>query len=650
MRKIFQGSGGTEGDSPSEERGLGGFLAELERRHVVRAGVAYAAGGFVVLQAAEILQEALGFPDWVFRLVVVFALLGFPLTLALAWVYEVTPHGVRAVGGDRGAGTWPRVALLGVTALAVVASGWWWVQSTVAGERFVVGASGSGFRRASLESGGPIRSLAVLPFESYSEQGADDYFAKGMHEALISQLSQLDFVRVLSRTSAAEYDARGKSVPQIGAELGVDAIVEGSVLRAEGRVRITVQLIEAAADAHLWAQDYERDLVEIIALQREVAEAIAREIRGELQGAQGTEVSVQALVADPLAADELLRGRMALAEGTMEAGSASNLLDSAAAHFQRAIGRDPTLAPAYSGLAQVLVMRSLVGDTGVAMDDVRRAAESVRQALAIDPGSREGREVLAHIEMLRLPEGPGSPSESFAPKAGPGADSASVELLEGEEPSIVALTEAGRQLQVALARREAGSASPAMRLRAARRLSGAGLYDQAIGLLEDVLERDPRNPQAWDELEQVHRLRGALPEVVEVWRARTRALPERAPGAPSIAELEQAVEEEGERGYWRWRLEDLEARLRWGQGPPVSSIELAACHAGLGDADAALALLERGAREGDPRIRTVRSDPVWDPLRRDPRFASALAAGETAGPTAGGPGARPFPARREGAR
>jgi TolB-like protein len=185
-------------------------------------------------------------------------------------------------------------------------------------------SGGFGFRGAA-SAGDGISSLAVLPFDSYSDQPAGDYFTQGMHEALTSQLGQLDFVRVLSRTSSEQYDPTGKSAPQIGSELGVDALVEGSVLRADGKVRITVQLIEAATDAHIWAGDYERDLVDIIALQREVAQAIVQEIRGELQPAAVSEALTARLLApaDSIVADEVIRGRVVLAEGVSNVGMAS---------------------------------------------------------------------------------------------------------------------------------------------------------------------------------------------------------------------------------------------------------------------------------------------------------------------------------------
>jgi len=632
--------------------GLGGFLGELRRRHVVRAGITYAAVAFVILQAAEIIEGAWDFPEWGLRLVVVFTLLGFPLVLALAWVYEITRHGLRTtreVDGDEASplewGWLPRVALLAITFVVVGLSGWWWVRSTVSEDaaRSADARWGSAVPASRLP-GDPIRSLAVLPFETFSaerERGGD-YFALGMHEALISQLSQLDFLRVASRTSAVQYDPTGKSAPQIGAELGVDALIEGSVLRAEGRVRITVQLIEAATDRHLWARDYERDLVDIIALQREVAEAIAQEVRGELSGAPADDLltaRVTASLVDPAAAEEVMRGRMVLAEGPAGVSPTGGALDSAAAHFQRASLLDPDFASAFSGLAQVYLLRGLAQGSAPDPADLLAAANSARRALELDPDSREIQEIFAHVALLGDPGSP--PPVPVAPPAArvgaaPGATVATMAPAGTEQP-MASVTEAGRQIQVAMALREADTDDPSAQLRAARRLSFTGLHDEARAILRAVLTADPQNLEAWDELEQVHRIQGDLGAVVGLWRDRLRRANEsRGPGAPTLDELRQAVQR-GIAGYWEWRLAELEGRQR--RGVAVSPIELAAAYAGMGDQAQALTQLERGAEAGDPRLRSVRSDPVWDPYRRDGRFMAVLQGSEGSRGAPGRPGA-----------
>ncbi len=277
------------GDQPSK---LECFLADLRRRHVVRVAIGYAAVAFVVLQLGEIILPAFS-AEWALQYVVVFSVLGFPLVMVLAWVFDITPEGIRKTDdidaaaeqlrGMPGAGVLPRAALLTVTVLAVGVLGSWWI-----GKSLQPPASGAGFvgrptvTPAAYNPDEPIGSIAVLPLDNFSDTDEQDYFVAGMHEALIARLSQLPAIRVVSRTSVARYAGTAKTIPEIAQELGVEGIVEGSVTRAGDEVRITVQLIHGPSDTHVWTQSYTRDFSGVLSLQTEVAEAIAWEIQGEL--------------------------------------------------------------------------------------------------------------------------------------------------------------------------------------------------------------------------------------------------------------------------------------------------------------------------------------------------------------------------------
>ena len=264
----------TMGEQPSK---FSCFMVELRRRHVFRVAVGYAAVAFVVLQLGEIVLPAFS-AEWALQLVVVFTILGFPVVAALAWVFDITSEGIRVTAAldDKGdhdpagtaSGVLPRLAFLAVTLLAVGGVGAGWILNTVIPTAY--------------DPDEAIRSLAVLPLKDFSENAEYDYFAAGMHEALLERLSQFPEVRVVSRTSVAQYAATDKTLPEIAQELGVEAVVEGSVFRAGDDVRITVQLIHEASDPHIWARSYERSFSDVLALQREVAGAIADEIKGEL--------------------------------------------------------------------------------------------------------------------------------------------------------------------------------------------------------------------------------------------------------------------------------------------------------------------------------------------------------------------------------
>lgn len=217
------------------------------------------------------------------------------------------------------------------TVVAIVAALAWWQLG--GGD----GATPSSERR--------VRSIAVLPLENLSADADQEYFTAGMTEALISDLAKLAAFDVVSRTSVLQYRDALKPIPQIARELGVDAVVAGSVLRAGDAVRITVQLIDARTDRSLWSQSYERDLKDVLTLQRQVAEAIAREIRLELATDAGAPRSAAKLV-DPAAYEAYLKGRFFLQKISRKSHAR------AVGYFEEAVRIDPEYAPAWAGLSE----------------------------------------------------------------------------------------------------------------------------------------------------------------------------------------------------------------------------------------------------------------------------------------------------------
>src|SRR5436190_5366054 len=211
----------------------------------------------------------------------------------------------------------------------------------------LVAGNVGGLRKRILGGSAPgrIQSLAVLPLENLSRDPEQDYFADGMTEALITDLAQIRSLRVISRTSVMGYRATKKPLPQIGRELNVDAVLEGSVQRSGGRVRITAQLIEAPTDRHVWAKSYERDLRDVLSLQSEVARAVAGEIRAAVTPAEKTRLA-KARPVDPEVHELDLRGRDQLHKAASEQD-----IQKAIGLFQRALTKDPGDAAAYVGLA-----------------------------------------------------------------------------------------------------------------------------------------------------------------------------------------------------------------------------------------------------------------------------------------------------------
>jgi TolB-like protein/DNA-binding winged helix-turn-helix (wHTH) protein len=233
-----------------------------------------------------------------------------------------------------------------------------------------------------------ISSIAVLPLESLSSDSQQEYFADGLTDSLITDLGQVGTLRVISRASVIQYK-RGKTpLPQIARDLNVDAVVEGTVLRAGNRVRISVQLLDARADRHLWAQIYERDLEDVINVERQAALAIAHEISGRLTTAQEMRLKSPESV-KPEAFDAYLRGSYLLAERSPEAETGAR------GYFERAVREDPGFAPAYGGLA---LYYSVACGT---VSDFPVAEEYARKAVALDPNLAEGHTALGYVRLVQ---------------------------------------------------------------------------------------------------------------------------------------------------------------------------------------------------------------------------------------------------------
>ncbi|HEY1422791.1 MAG TPA: tetratricopeptide repeat protein [Candidatus Acidoferrum sp.] len=234
-----------------------------------------------------------------------------------------------------------------------------------------------------------IRALAVLPLANFSGNPEQDYLGDGMTEALIAQLSTIRGLRVISRTSAMQFKATRKTVPAIGKELNVDAVIEGSVLRSGDKIRVTVQLIRADTDTHLWAATYDRQLRDVLSLQSDVAQSIARNVEVEITGEEHARLS-SARIVDPEAYEAYLKGRYYWNKRT--AGSISK----AALYFGQAITKDPGYGAAYSGLADCNSGLAWHGFLSPA-EALPRAYAAAQKAVEIDPDSAEAHASLALV-------------------------------------------------------------------------------------------------------------------------------------------------------------------------------------------------------------------------------------------------------------
>src|SRR5438034_6261523 len=251
---------------PSKFLFMSGFFEELQRRKVYRVAAAYIiAAGFIIQMGSAILP-AWELPNWAFRLVVVLLLIGFPIALILAWAYDVTPQGIRATPAPTTSRSHRRRNLIMLIALGVVIS------------------VGTGFFLLPRASARKIdKSIAVLPFQNLSDEKENAYFADGVQDDILTNLSKIGDLKVISRMSVMSYRGDGvRNAREIGKALGVATLLEGSVRRAGNRVRVSVQLINANNDEHIWAEDYDRDLMDVFAIQTDLAQKIASALQAKL--------------------------------------------------------------------------------------------------------------------------------------------------------------------------------------------------------------------------------------------------------------------------------------------------------------------------------------------------------------------------------
>jgi TolB-like protein len=254
------------------------FLAELRRRRVVRVAVVYAATGFVMLQAADLILPRLGVPEWAMSLIVVLLLLGFPVALVLGWALELTPDGVRVtqpMSPEPRAPGEPLPSLLGRR--TVLVAGALALLGTGLGAGIVLTPESRG-REAVIAD----RSIAVVPFADFSPDADQQWFSDGLAEEILNALARLQDVRVAPRSGSFRFRGHDGDVRMIADSLGVAHILQGSVRRAGERVRITAQLVRASDNVHLWSQSFDRDAADIIGVQEEVAYEIARTLQTAL--------------------------------------------------------------------------------------------------------------------------------------------------------------------------------------------------------------------------------------------------------------------------------------------------------------------------------------------------------------------------------
>lgn len=361
----------------NELMGLKPFFRELKKRNIYRVSVVYGITGWVIVQIASIAAEAFGAPSWVMKMVITAILLGFPITLIMAWAFEVTPDGVRRTEAAADSTSGDRYFWAGTALVTVLLFGAWW---------FMVG---DGTRRSQrgADQQAIDRSIAVLPFNSVSSSGNTLPLAEGLHDDLLTRLANISDLKVISRTSVERFQGSNLTLPAIADSLGVRWIMEGGVQQMQDKIRINAQLIDPQTDTHIWADTYERDLTakDMFAIQGEMAREIADALQAELSA--GEQERIAGAPTENIEAYRLyVKGRRLLDRREEES------IREAKVYFKQALEQDSTFAQAWAGMADARSLEpAYIRETDVnsfsekfkaALPQAKAAAQ---RALELDP-------------------------------------------------------------------------------------------------------------------------------------------------------------------------------------------------------------------------------------------------------------------------
>ncbi len=452
-----------------------------------------------------------------------------------------------------------------------------------------------------------IQSLVVLPLENLSNDPEQEYFADGMTDQLITNLAQISALKVISRTSAMRYKGTKKSLPEIARELHVDAVAEGAVMWVGGRVRISAQLIEAPTDYHLWAASYERDLRDVLSMQEEVTRAIASEIRVNLSAQEQARLASTRPI-DPEAYRLYLKGRYYWNKRSLEG------FQKAIEYFQLAAAKDPAYALAYVGLADTYTYFSFF-DVVPPREAMPKAKAAAARALEIDNRLGEAHVSLGYVSYMYDWDWPAAGKHFEQALTLNPAYSRAHTFYPFYLSSLGRSEEA---LAVAKHSLDLDPASPAVSHSLAVQLYLARQFDNAIAQAHKTLELDPNFAISYELLGEVYVSRGMYREglsELEKYSALSRGR------AMSLALLGYAHARLGERSQALRVLRQLEAASKQSYTPAFS---FAVVYAGLGEKDQAFASLEKAYGERTSRLGYLKVEPLWDPLRSDPRFADLV--------------------------
>ena len=447
------------------------------------------------------------------------------------------------------------------------------------------------------------KTLAVLPLQSLSSDPSHDYFADGITDELIENFAQFGNFRVISRSSAMHFKGTNKTAPQIGKELGADALVEGSVEREGNRVRVRVELIDAAGDRHLWAKSYDREVSDVLMLESSVAHDIAEEVQGHIGYQEPQMSSSSSRAVNPEAYEAYLKARYFWSKRSSEG------LTKSIDFFQQAIALDPSLAVAYAGLADAY---SILGSDVLPVEIARaKAREAARKAIELDPALAEGHAAMALVEFYYDWNWKDAEREfQLAVRLNPNCASAH----QWYSYYLRAMSRFPEAVQEAKRAQELDPLSLSANTTLAGQYISASQYDQAIAIDQKTLEMDSGFVPAHLSLGLVYEEKQMWPQAIDELK---KAVDLSQNSATPLAALACAFGLSGKRMEARRIVESLE---ELSAQKYVSSFEVAKAFVAIDDHDNALRCLEKAYREHESQLPFLKVTKALVPLYADPRF------------------------------
>jgi TolB-like protein/Tfp pilus assembly protein PilF len=578
---------------------LGSFFAELKRRNVYKVAVGYAVVGWLLIQVATQVFPFFEIPNWAVRLAVLLIVIGFPIALVIAWAFELTPGGIKRTeeadrvypGRSRG-----RAWIYVVISAGLLSAGLFFLGRYTAPNENKVGNV-------------PAKSIAVLPFENLSRDPDNAYFAEGIQDEILTRLAKVADLKVISRTSTQRYKSSPDDLPEIAKQLGVAHILEGSVQKSQDQVRVNVKLINAATNAHLWGDSFDRKLNDIFAVESEIAETVADKLQAQLTGAEKRAISAQP-TQNTEAYQLYLKGRYFWNKRT------GPDLQKAIDYFKQAIDKDPSYALAYVGLGDSYILLSGFG-AARPQDSFPLAEAAAKKALEIDDNLAEAHTTLGFILCVHHLNFADSIRE-FERAIALNPNYATAHHWFGDGP-LLAVGQFDRAIAEGKRAVELDPLSVIITADLGADFLVARRYDEAIEQFHKAIDLDPRFYYAhWNlaqALEMKGDLRGALTEYKKAVELDDDPF--------VLALLGQAYAKLGQRDE---ALKILAQLPQIGAHRYVPSYSYAVLHMALGEKDKAIKWLERSYQDGAGLdVIFLKVDPMLDPLQKEPRFQALVA-------------------------